>query len=177
MDIHIRTGALSHAFSLTVFSFFFLFSVLLCECVLYLSFGYLYCIVVRCVCFARNVCCVLQSSHRLSLFNVCKNPFFVERYDTLLMLHFRFATTMTASIWLCLATTRTQFNPSHFHHIFCCSMRVFHCRPRIFCIFRIFGYHRHTNTQRENRKKRKKEMNWRVAVLCNLSLAYFLSFQ
>lgn len=84
----------------------------------YLSFGYIYidCFVLYCyvraflflsafVCVRVRVrYCTEASRSSLAEREQYANPFFVQRYDTLLMLHFRFATRMTASIWLCLAT-------------------------------------------------------------------------
>lgn len=142
MDIHIRTGALSHAFSLSisvcmsislpVFSSFFL---------LYLSFGYLYCIVECILCMVGVVCaCLFQSMLSFSVHRM-REPIF--RWTI------RYFANVTLSIrhyddCVDLALFSNKHAHNSIHHIsitfFCRSMRVFHCRPRIFCIFRIFGY-------------------------------------
>lgn len=147
MDIHIRTGALLLAFSFSIV----LSSIPSQFCSLSLSFSYTHVYRLYCIALCIRYCTLLPALQYA-------NPFFVERYDTLLMLHFRFATRMAASIWLCLVTnTHTQFNPSHFHHNFFSSrfsparaiaicrcwllapMRVFHCRSslNIFLSFHI----------------------------------------
>lgn len=182
MDIHIRTGALLPAFSFSTAHTHTLAPSLSISLFCYLFHSDVYLYIVLCIVLVLWCGCACV---RLLCFPFVQyaNPFFVERYDTLLMLHFRFATTMTASIWLCLVTnTHTQFNPSHFHHIFFllwvataaaaagwlagCSIARFSlsASPEYFSVsFRISEYHR-------------KEL--RVAVgSCNLSLAYFLSFQ
>lgn len=133
MDIHIRTGALLRWLSLSLFCHhthplpptYSLALSLSLACLLFLLsliWIYLYIlfrIVLLCACISLSVCvfvCVRVGA--LLCATVPKlpallwffgteqyaNPFFVQRYDTLLMLHFRFATRMTASIWLCLAT-------------------------------------------------------------------------
>lgn len=165
MDIHIRTGALSPAFSFSS-----------CVCVslslfCYLSFGYLYRIV---FCLCTLELCMVHDSRS----SVCKPIFRIKiRYDTLLMLHFRFATRMTASIWLCLATnTHTIQSITFPSHFFCCSVRVFHCRmaPNILYLSISNITERHMNTERDAEWASERIEGCRSL---NLSLAYFLSFQ
>lgn len=137
--------------SACVFFFFFCY---ISHLDIYIVLLNVYCVwLALCVHVCSRVC-------SLSLFIVCENPFFVERYDTLLMLHFRFATTMTASIWLCLATNTHTIQsitfPSHFFAVPCAFFTV---GPEYFVSFAFSDIYRDREQVRgrESARERKKE--------------------
>lgn len=157
MDIHIRTGALLPAFSPCLcrsLGCFFLLLSLIQICILY------------CV-----VLCVLMRAFYVC---VCNVPVHSE-CEPIFRAKIRYSANVTLSIRhqddcvdLALFSYKHAHNPIHHISItfFCCSMRVFHCRPQIFGILP-FGLF-HGPCQRERIEGCRS---------CNLSLAYFLSFQ